>query len=79
MVGSVASALLLTGSSLRDLVTWSVVVALGVLLPGAAVVRASRRRAVSVGDDLAWSVPVGTAVALAGWGVSRAVPLPGAA
>jgi hypothetical protein len=66
-----------TGSSLRDVFTWILLVVLGVLLPGAALTRATRRTAVSLGDDLAWSVPVGLAVALTGWAVGQFIPLPG--
>ncbi len=59
------------------MVAWPVALALAVVLPGAAVVRATRRVPVALGDDLAWALPVGVGVALAGWVVSRAVPVPG--
>jgi hypothetical protein len=66
-----------TGSPSRDLVAWVLAVTLAVVLPGAAVVRATRRTPVALADDLTWGLPVGVGVALAGWVVSRAVPVPG--
>ncbi len=76
---AVAAVLVLlgTGSSVRDLVGWVAALGLAVLLPGAALVRATRRTPVALGDDLAWALPVGVGVALTGWLVSRVVGVPG--
>jgi hypothetical protein len=76
-VGAALAALAATGSSARDVLIWPLVIGAGVLLPGVAVTRATRRTPVSLGDDIAWAIPVGLAVALLGWCFSRLVQTPG--
>ncbi len=63
-----------TGSPSREVARWAVAVGLGVLAPGFAVVRAGRREAAPLVEDLSWAAAAGALVALAGWFVDRVLP-----
>ncbi len=63
-----------TGSPVRDVLAWLAMIALGVLLPGVALVRAVRPAVAPLVEDLAWGTAAGSVVALAGWFVDVVLP-----
>lgn len=52
---------------------WVLLVVIGILLPGAALVRVVRPRPASLAVDVAWAAPTGCIVMLGGWALSRLV------
>src|SRR4051794_23685726 len=63
-----------TSTSWPDLVGWIGAVGVGVVVPGTAVVRALRRGAAPLVEDLAWGSAAGCLVALLGWLADRLLP-----
>ena len=76
VVAAHVGVLVATGSRPASVLLWLVVVVVGVLAPGVALVRACRPRTVALVEDLSWGAAAGLLVALAGWLADRLLRWP---
>lgn len=63
-----------TGTPATELAQWALAVVPGILLPGFALVRASRAAAAPLIEDLAWGTVAGCLVAMLGWALDVVLP-----
>lgn len=69
------AALAATGSAVVSVLAWGGVVVAGVLVPGVALVRAVRRSAAALIEDIGWGIPAGCVVAMVGWALGVVSPV----